>query len=198
LVAGYTSPYFYTGADGAMIFWCPINGTTTGNTHYPRSELREMLSDSKTYDWLATDGTAILAATCAVLQVPSETGETIIGQIHARSIVYPMLKLAYKNGRVIALVKKTSKSDDDTPFPLASAALGEKITYEIKLADNVLAITANGVSATVTLAADWSPITLYFKAGNYVQAAGKSSTDGAKVAFYAVHVSHLTRNASAL
>jgi hypothetical protein len=26
LEAGYTSQYFQSGADGSMVFWCPVNG----------------------------------------------------------------------------------------------------------------------------------------------------------------------------
>ena len=191
LAAGFVSPYFLTGPDGAMIFWSPINGTTTGNTRYPRSELREMRSDGRTWDWLDGDGIAVLTATCAVLQVPSGAGKTVIGQIHAKSIDLPLIKLAYDRGRVVALVKQTSRSDTDTRFPLARAALGEKISYEISLVGNLLTVTANGVVARTRLSTDWSPVTLYFKAGNYVQAAGGSATDGARVAFYSLRSSHL-------
>ena len=39
-----TSPYFYTGSDGGMVFKSPVNGgRTSTNTRFPRSELREML-----------------------------------------------------------------------------------------------------------------------------------------------------------
>src|ERR1700693_1402759 len=45
LINGYTNaPYFYTGSDGAMVFWAPINGATTSGTTFPRSELRELIN----------------------------------------------------------------------------------------------------------------------------------------------------------
>ncbi len=45
LVAGFTNAlYFYTATDGAMTFWCPVNGGTTSGSSYPRSELRELLN----------------------------------------------------------------------------------------------------------------------------------------------------------
>src|ERR1039458_1202373 len=28
-LAGFTNTYFYTGSDGSMVFWAPINGATT-------------------------------------------------------------------------------------------------------------------------------------------------------------------------
>src|SRR5262245_33612978 len=45
LDAGYTnSLFFYTAQDGAMTFWSPVTGGVTGETDYPRSELRELLN----------------------------------------------------------------------------------------------------------------------------------------------------------
>lgn len=190
LVKGYTSQYFYTNSDGAMTFWAPVNGVTTGGTHYPRSELREMKASGAEYDWTESDGVAVLRATCSVLQAPTSTGKTVIGQIHAKSINLPLLKLAYDRGQIVALVKKTSKNDEDTPYKLGRVGIGEKVNYEIRLDGDALTISANGVSATVSVAEDWRPVTFYFKAGNYVQATGDSSTDGGRVAFYSIEVGH--------
>src|SRR2546423_4363457 len=78
LVAGYTNADFYSGADGAMIFWCPVTGATTSGSTYPRSELREMLNpNDATVNWLA-NGTHILRGQCKVTQQPS-AGAIIIG-----------------------------------------------------------------------------------------------------------------------
>src|SRR5689334_23501229 len=47
LVAGYTNAsFFFTGPDGAMVFWCPVTGGTTSGSSYPRSELRELINPS--------------------------------------------------------------------------------------------------------------------------------------------------------
>jgi hypothetical protein len=35
--------YFYTGADGAMVFRAAVDGATTSGSKYARSELREMI-----------------------------------------------------------------------------------------------------------------------------------------------------------
>src|SRR5664280_1045336 len=53
LVAGYTNAfYFYTGPDGAMVFWCQVTGATTSGSDYPRSELRELLNpDDNSVNW---------------------------------------------------------------------------------------------------------------------------------------------------
>src|ERR1041384_4894286 len=57
LSSGYTNAaWFYTGPDGAMVFWCPVTGGTTPNSSYPRSELRELINPPD-YDanWLSSE-----------------------------------------------------------------------------------------------------------------------------------------------
>ena len=110
LNAGYEHPeFFYTAADGGMVFRCPIDGVrTSNNTRYTRVELREMLRRGDTRirtkgvnknNWVfgsaplsdqrnagGIDGN--LKATLAVNQVTtsgdySQVGRVIIGQIHA-------------------------------------------------------------------------------------------------------------------
>lgn len=109
LSGGYESDYFYTGDDGAMVFWTDGNGVKTSlNTIFVRTELREMLrrgdtsigTNSPANNWAFSsipaeaqhlfrgiDGE--LTATLAVNHVtktgtdPNWNGRIIIGQIHA-------------------------------------------------------------------------------------------------------------------
>jgi len=100
---------FYTDqTTGAMVFWCPNDGSTGGST-YPRNELREMIRRFDTNiptqginknNWVFSSSTmanqeaaggvdGIMTATCSVDHVSltsDETrkiGRTIVGQIHA-------------------------------------------------------------------------------------------------------------------
>ena len=115
LAQGYQDQnYFYTAADGGMVFRCPIQGyKTSTNTSFTRTELREMLRrGDKSISTRNSDGTpnknnwvfstapesakrqaggidGVLEATLAVNHVtttgaPSEVGRVIIGQIHAK------------------------------------------------------------------------------------------------------------------
>lgn len=112
LNAGYeSSEFFYTGADGGMVFKCPVKGfTTSKNTKYVRVELREMLRNGDTLiktkgvtknNWVfssapeedlkaagAVDGE--MTATLAVNKVTTtgkkgHVGRLIIGQIHSNT-----------------------------------------------------------------------------------------------------------------
>jgi|TARA_B110000967_G_scaffold169577_1_gene179092 poly(beta-D-mannuronate) lyase len=115
LAAGYTdAEYFWTGADGGMVFRVTNAGaTTSANASYPRTELREMLRRGNTSistrgsdgspnlnNWVfssapasaqaaagAVDGE--LKATLAVNVVTtsgssSRVGRLVVGQIHAK------------------------------------------------------------------------------------------------------------------
>lgn len=101
--------YFYTGADGGMVFKCPIDGfKTSANTSYTRVELREMLRGTDTSistqgvnknNWVfgtapdadknaAAGFDGEMTATLTVNHVTttgssSHIGRLIIGQIHA-------------------------------------------------------------------------------------------------------------------
>ncbi|MER2492773.1 polysaccharide lyase family 7 protein [Catenovulum sediminis] len=110
LNAGYESnEYFYTAADGGMVFKCPVDGyKTSTNTSYTRTELREMLRAGDTSidtqgvngnNWVFSSAPSSaqnsaggvdgkLKATLAVNYVTttgnsSQVGRVIVGQIHA-------------------------------------------------------------------------------------------------------------------
>ncbi len=194
LMAGYTNyPYFYTATDGAMAFWCPVNGGTTSGSSYPRSELREVLDPSNdNVNWKGF-GLNSLNAQCKVLQVPS-TGKTVIGQIHSfTGNAYPLIKLQFNNGGVEALVKESPNTDTDSHFGFGNIGLGKLITYEIKLIDGLLSMTVNGNNESVNVFQTdpaWTNQTLYFKAGDYCQDNSGLSTEGAAVMFYYLSVVH--------
>ena len=112
LNSGYEDDdYFYTAADGGMVFKCPVDGfKTSENTSYTRVELREMLRGTDTSistqgvnknNWVfgtapdsdknaAAGFDGEMTATLAINHVTttgssSHIGRLIIGQIHANN-----------------------------------------------------------------------------------------------------------------
>ncbi len=111
LTSGYSNDTdFYTDpVSGAMVFWCPNNGSTTSGSTYPRSELREMIRRGDNSistqginknNWVFSSSTmenqeaaggvdGIMTATVSVDHVSltsdefRKVGRTIVGQIHA-------------------------------------------------------------------------------------------------------------------
>jgi PKD repeat protein len=195
LIDGYTNaPYFYTGTDGAMVFWAPINGATTGGSSYPRSELRELIATNNTgVNWIPY-GTHILNAQCKVLQVPPTTKEVIIGQIHGYSgDALPTVKVVYDNGKIHGTVKTNSTDDgSDYDFPDVSSGLSNTITYTIELVNGLVSVAINGITNSYNIFQSdptYTNETQYFKAGDYCQAdscTNPGNAEGALVAFYAL------------
>ncbi len=193
LAAGYEDKYFLTESDGSIVFWCPVNGATTEDTEFPRSELREMLdARDPSVNWTSR-GTHTLEARCRVMEVPS-TGKVIIGQIHSYTgKSKPLVKLQYYKGRVEALVKMSPNAGKDRKLTFPEVGLSGDIAYQIKLRDGVLSITVNGATQTENIVendGDWANQTFYFKAGAYTQDNEGDDSEGARVVFSMLNVGH--------
>jgi hypothetical protein len=193
LMAGVTNDTFFTGADGAMVFSCPVSGGTTSSSAYPRCELRELFDPvNENVNWPGY-GSHVIDAQCRVMQIPSSK-KTIIGQIHSFSgNARPLIKLQFNNGKVEALVKKSPDADSDTVVSFATVGLGDRINYQIKLMDGLLSMTVNGTNKSVDVFESdsaWRYQTFYFKAGNYCQDNAGPTNEGAMVWFYELSVAH--------
>lgn len=193
LTAGFQDPHFQTNAKGDLVFWCPVNGAVTEGTQFPRSELREMLDpDNSKVNW-TVHGTHILEAECRVMEVPSNP-KVVIGQIHSDSgKSKPLIKLQYYKGRIEALVKVSPEAGKDRKLTFPQVGLNGDIAYQIQLEDGVLSLTVNGMTQTEKVIendANWAKQTFYFKAGAYPQDNDGPASEGSRVAFSKLKVSH--------
>ena len=216
LVAGFTNAYFYTAADGAMIFWAPNNGARTSGSTHPRSELRELLDPADSGVNWTVYGSNFLTATCVVSNVPSDTGKVCIGQIHEPSTKpdgsasanneLTMLMFDLNNQKIYANVNldgDLSSSFSTTFISGTNVALGKPITYSLLVVNGVMKIIVNNVTNSWDLfsgtnylghiAQNWdraSSNTVYFKAGDYNQVVDTALAGGARVAFYSLTAYH--------
>jgi hypothetical protein len=195
LVAGYTNAlYFYTGPDGAMVFWAPVTGATTSGSDYPRCELREELSPGDTsVNWIGY-GTHILDVQCKVLQVPS-TGKVIIGQVKGYSgAALPLVKIQYESGTVYGYIKTNANNDaSDKKYTYANVGLSNNITCQIKVVNGLISVAVNGATNSLnvfTTDPNWATNTVYFKAGDYCQDNQGTTNEGARVSIYSLTASH--------
>lgn len=203
LVSGYTSQYFYVGSDGAQVFWAPVNGLKTAGSTYPRTELREENPNGTKHNWNMADGTATLSATVAVNQVPSKGG-VVIGQIHdigsggVKNL--PLIELMYLynsttgTGSMIAETfhAPTGQASIAKHVIASGIGLNTQVSYVIQLTpDGTLQVQINGKTAyTEVVSQSWTSQGLYFKAGAYPNDASGPSSEGARVAFYALSATH--------
>jgi hypothetical protein len=189
---GYTNPaYFWTDRnDGSMTFWDPESGVTTPNSSYPRSELREMNSDGSAADW-SLPGTHTLTAR---LRVVSVTKSVCVGQVHlgsGGSSTKPLLELYYAPNGDITLGTENSPDGGQTRHAVGNVPLGTQWDYTIQLTGgNTIRLTINGTTTSYPIASSFDAYHQYFKAGDYNQSASSSTSNGAKVKFYKLAVSH--------
>jgi hypothetical protein len=189
--SGYTNPaYFWTDKnDGSMTFWDPESGVTTPNSNYARSELREMNANGSAADW-SLSGTHKLSAT---LRIVSVTKNVCVGQIHlgsGGSSTKPLLELYYhSNGDVVLGLEKSPDGGQNT-YTLTNVPLGTQWSYVIAIVGGKIQITVNGNTKSYPIASGFTAYHQYFKAGDYNQSSSSSTSNGAKVKFYALTVAH--------
>ncbi|MEY9836739.1 hypothetical protein ABH941_001959 [Streptacidiphilus sp. EB103A] len=188
---GFQDSYFYTDTrDGAMTFWAPEKGVTTPNSNYARSELREMNSNGSPADW-ALSGTHKLSAT---LRVVSVTSHVCVGQIHlgsGGSSTKPLVELYYYNNGSIVVGTENSPSGGQTTHTVGTVAIGKTWSYVLGVSGgNTINLTVNGTTTHYAIPSSFDVYKQYFKAGSYNQSSSNSTTNGARVAFYGLTVSH--------
>ncbi|WP_406340794.1 polysaccharide lyase family 7 protein [Streptomyces sp. NBC_00648] len=188
---GFQDAYFYTDArDGAMTFWAPEKGVTTPNSHYARSELREMNRDGSPANW-SLSGTHRLNAT---LRVVSVTSNVCVGQIHLGTggpSTKPLLELYYRSSGDIVLGTENSPSGGQTPHTVGHVPVGKTWSYTIGVSGgHTIDLTVNGTTTHYPIPSSFNGYKQYFKAGSYNQSSSDSTTKGARVGFYKLTVSH--------
>lgn len=193
--SGYQqSTYFYTDSgDGAMVMYVP-GGTentgcvTTPNTHYCRTELRELNpATGKIVSWDPHAATNRLKATVLASAVDNGSHGTVIGQIHVDGNVseYPIAKLQYAaSGDIVLGVEDSIETGGTTYHKVGNVPLNTKFSYEIRYESNVLSVGINGGAQQVFATSYDGPLS-YFKAGNYNQGTTPSS-----IHFYSVSITH--------
>jgi hypothetical protein len=188
---GFQDSYFFTNSsDGSMSFWDPENGVTTPNSNYARSELREMNADGSAANW-SIPGTHTLSATVKATQIPDHV---CVGQIHLgqnSTSTKPLAELYYHSNGQIALGIENSPSGGQTAHNITTVPLGTQWSYVLGLSGgNTINLTINGSKHSFAMPSSFNGYPMYFKAGDYDQSSGSSSSVGAKVQFYALSVYH--------
>lgn len=195
LVGGYQDHYFQSDA-AKIFFWAPVNGSTTSNASYPRSELRETFADGKLRNWTYPSADNYLSATLKVTQVPS-SGRMVIGQIHGYKNDKPMLKLEYEykassaRGTVVAKLRMIPNGTVQTVFLDGDIDLNEPLKYSIHLTPSgTLGLTVNDKKWRARLDKGWATHLLYFKAGAYPQDNSGYETEAGSATFYRLKAEH--------
>ena len=166
-----------------VVFSAPRDGVTTKNSHFPRSELREMNGTEKAA-WSNTSGTHTLDVCEAITQVPSAKPEVVGAQIHDDKDDVLQIRL---EGQKLTVQYDDGKSEQVLD---PNYTLGTPYNVQIVAADSKVDVLYNGQKkAELPLkGSGW-----YFKAGAYVQSntsKGDGANSGGAVTLYALKVSH--------
>jgi hypothetical protein len=188
--AASTPPWMTAKDDGSLEFWAPTAGATTKTSQHPRSELNSL------NNFTAGDGVHSLHASVSVAQVPSGTGDIIIGQIHGAGdiISVPFVMLHYKNGVIRVVVKQVQKGSTGQTYQLLTGVpLGARFDYTITDSGNgnldfSATYGADTRQATAPLPEAFNGATVRFQAGDYQLGDSESgiASDGGRVTFYAL------------
>ena len=157
------SPYFLplSGCDGVQ-FRAPVNGATTSNSGYPRSELREMANNGTAMaSWSTTSGTHTMFIDQAITSVPQTKKHVVAGQIHDSEDDVIVIRLEHPKLFV-------DINGNDGPVLDSNYQLGKRFTVKFEASNGQIKIYYNGnPSPAYTLNKKGSGY--YFKAGAYTQ-----------------------------
>jgi hypothetical protein len=203
-LSGYLhAQYFYTGNDGAMVFYAPVDGATTSGSKYARSELREMNGTAKAA-WSLNQG-GVLNATLEVDQVPTRfdgsVGRIVIGQIHGQDD--ELVRLYWEKGSIYFVNDQAGAGNSEMTFRLTNGSgqtptvsLDERFSYTIEAKGDSLRVSvqADGqtYSSTTRINDVWDSDTFYFKAGTYLGVNETQGTGAGQTSFYTLDFSHTT------
>lgn len=157
------SPWFVVNEkkDGVR-FRAPVNGVTTINSDYPRSELREMTNNgTANASWSSTLGTHTLILDQAIIAVPEQKPHVVLGQIHDASDDIIVIRLEYPNLYI--------NVDGKNKFLLDNKyTLGKRFRTKFVVSNDQTKVYYNDIVEPVyTLTKKYSQS--YFKAGVYTQ-----------------------------
>jgi Alginate lyase len=180
----FTNEFFKVNdARDGVVFTARVGGVTTKNSHYPRSELREMRGDENAA-WSNPGGTHTLEVREAILAVPEVKPEVVAAQIHDGDD--DVLQIRLEGERL------SVQSDDGESETVIDPGYRLGTPYDLKIvaADGRVDVFYNGEQKAELNkgGTGW-----YFKVGAYVQSSlekgDEEGTPGA-VAVYALKVTH--------
>lgn len=179
----FSNDYFFV-KDGGVAFRAPVDGVTTANSSYPRSELREMTSNGMSNAaWSTNRGTHTMEVTEAVTQTPQAKPHVCAAQVHGTKEAPVMIRL--EGSRLVV----TSYGDEVATLT-TSYRLGTKFTVRLVGSGGGVTVFYNGRQAARV---SFNDDGCYFKAGCYVQSnTQKGDKPGAygEVVVYDLKVSH--------
>jgi hypothetical protein len=175
-------PWFYTDNGVDVVFRANVDGVTTSNSGYPRSELRQLKGNGDLAAWSNKNETWSMECVLAFTHLPGDKPHVVGMQIHGDDNTDDLTVLRLEGSNLYVT------KQDDTHYDLidGSYTLGTFITVKV-IAKKGGGIDwyLNGVKKA-TVSGVWSG--LYFKTGAYVQANESNGTGYGEVKLRSVKI----------
>lgn len=127
------APYLQVLSNGNLELWAPTKGATTENSSRTRTEFRSIVPDSTTLR-NAQFGVELIDLDAAqTLRQVTPNGRVVIGQLHVKDSNYPLLKLEYNNGKVVAKIRQELGGTEISVVLRTGVGLHERMNYGIVL-----------------------------------------------------------------
>lgn len=161
----YTDEFFYVNEEQtAVVFNAPVDAdgtsSTTTNSSYPRSELREMASNGLAQaSWSTTEGKHTMVIDEMITNLPRVKDEVVVGQIHDHLDDVIMIRL--EGEKLFVQAEGTDLGTLNSDYQL-----GTRFQVKIEVENDIIAIYYND-----TLKVEYEVVKTgcYFKAGMYTQ-----------------------------
>jgi hypothetical protein len=170
--------------DRGVAFRAPVGGATTGNSSYPRSELREMSADGQhEAGWTNATGRHVMTINQAITATPQVKPHVVAGQIHDAEDDVVMIRL---EGRRLFV----ESDGDDVGLLDPAYRLGTRFTVSIAADPTGIQVVYDESRSVHVhkVGRGW-----YFKAGCYPQSnpdRGDRASAFGEVVIYALIVQH--------
>ncbi|MFY0539187.1 polysaccharide lyase family 7 protein [Nannocystis pusilla] len=161
-LASFVDPLYFhlNDAQDGVVFRAHAGGTTTDNSGYPRSELREMIDQgADEAAWSSSRGTHRLFIDQAITHLPGEKPHIVVGQIHDDEDDVIVFRL---EGSKLFI----DLNGDDGPVLTEDYQLGDRFTVAFEVSDDHVDCYYDGAFIYSHPQAFSGA---YFKAGAYVQ-----------------------------
>lgn len=156
-------PWFTVTQDKkGVVFRAAVNALSTGDSNYPRSELREMSADGKKIIfWPSTSGTHTLYLDQAIIATPKNKPEVVAGQIHGDDDDIIVIRLDFPK-LYIARGKSNLATLDE------NYTLGKRFTVKFVAQNGQILVYYNDSIAPIYMLEKKVKMA-YFKVGAYPQ-----------------------------
>jgi hypothetical protein len=190
-LATYSGTYFKLNANKNGVLFTSLFGgaTTSSNTAYARTELREMQSDGTTNAaWSCSSAVRKMHIRQRIVKTPLRKPEMVVGQIHDGSndvlavhFAGPADSSGVGTGNGVGTGTLRVKWNNDTSTDVLDTAytVGDMMTVDVEVSSNTMRVIyrneRTGVTATKSKAFSGVSGSCYFKAGNYHQGCSKTN-----------------------